>query len=225
MAIQVQGNSGVVSEVGGTIFRGLHTHVKPLEYGALGHYRVNARFALVATQAANSRLFVLRNNAATLIIPTRLTLKWMSLSAHTALIEDSLDCYKLTSFTVLDTTGTVTPVASVKRTTGMAVAPGGAQVRHVTVAGASAGMTGATSTKDGGSFNQFPLFLAQAAMATTDTFSRKFEQSDCLDDVNGTHPFVLAQNEGIMVENRVLLGAAAGSVVYVDLSWAEVTAF
>lgn len=225
MGIQVQGNGGTISEVGGNTFRALHVHFKPLEYAALGHYRMNARFALIAAQAANSRLFVLRNNAANLIIPTRLTIKWMSLTAHTALIEDSLDCYKLTGFTVLDTTGTVTPTASVKRTTGMAVAPGGAQVRHVTAAGAAAGMTGGTSTKDGGSFSQFPLFLAQAAMAVGDTLSRQFTALDCLDDVNGTHPFALAQNEGFLIENRVLLGAAAGSVVFVDLSWAEVLAF
>jgi hypothetical protein len=36
---------------------------------------------------------------------------------------------------------------------------------------------------------------------------------------------VLVQNEGIIIENRVVLGAAAASSVYIDFSWAEVSAF
>src|SRR5712692_8279169 len=99
MAIQVQGTGGTVAEVGGTVFRALHTHVKPLEYGALGHYRTSVRFSLVAAQAANSRLFELRNTHATnLIIPTRLTVKWIQTAAHTAAILDSLDFFRATAF-------------------------------------------------------------------------------------------------------------------------------
>lgn len=227
MAIQKQGNGGVVQEVGGTTFRAAHVHIKPLEYGALGHYRVNHRCVLVNTQAANSRLFEIRNTHATnLIIPTRLIIKWMSLSAHTALIEDSLDVFRVTGFTAVDTTNTVTLTGSVKRTSTMAAAPGGASLRGVTVAGAAAGMTGGTLVKDGGSIGQAPIILAQAVMATTDTlFRTPVIIHDMFDDVNGTHPFVFAQNEGLIVENRVVLGAAAGSSVYIDFSWAEVAAF
>jgi hypothetical protein len=46
-----------------------------------------------------------------------------------------------------------------------------------------------------------------------------------LDDVNGTHPHVFTQNEGLEIENRVLLGAAAGAAIYIDLAWAEIPAF
>lgn len=227
MPIQLQGNGGTTAEVDGTSFRAQRVTVRPIDYNALGHYRVNHRCVLVATQAANSRLFEMRNTSATtLIVPTRLVIKWFSNSAHTAIIEDSLDVFKVTSFSAVDTTNTVTPTASVKRTTGMTVVgSAAAAIRGVTVAGAAAGMTGGTLTKDGGSFAQFPLVLAQAVMATTDTLSRWFPQLDVFDDVNGTHPFVFAQNEGFIVENRVLLGAAAGSSVYIDFSWAEVSAY
>lgn len=223
MAIQVQGNNGVVADVGGTTFRGLHVHAKPLEYGALGHYRASVRFALANAQAANSRLFELRNTHATnLIVPTRLTIKWLQIAAHTAAILDSLDCFKCTGFSAVDTTNTVTPALSVKRGATMAAAPGGAAVRHVTVAGAAAGMTGGTLTKDGSPFAQLQKWLV-AAMPTAGEV--KADLLDALDDVNGTHPFVLTQNEGFEIENRVLLGAAAGSDVVVDSSHAEVTAY
>lgn len=181
-----------------------------------GHYRVNHRCALIATQAANSRLFEVRNpDASKLVIPTRLVLKWLQTAAHTAAIEDSLDVFKVTGFSVLDTTNTVTPVASLKKA-GMSASI--AQLRGVTIAGAAAGMTGGTLTKDTSSVGQLPqwLLLAQPTAGTIVTLT-----IDNFDDVNGTHPFVFAQNEGFIIENRALLGAAAGSSVYVDFSWAE----
>src|SRR5689334_15489821 len=223
MAIQVQGNGGVVADVGGTTFRALHTHIKPIEYGTLGHYRVNHRCVIANTQAANSRLFEVRNpDVSKLIVPTRLLLKWLQTGTHTAAIEDSLDVFKCTSFSAVDTTNTVTPTASVKRGTMTAVASMIAAIRGVTVAGASAGMTGGTLTKDGGSIGQLAQWLL-AAQPTAGTVIALL--NDNFDDVNGTHPFVFAQNEGFEVENRVLLGAAAASSVYFDFSWAEVTAY
>lgn len=222
MGIQIQGNGGTIAEVDGATFRAQRVVPKPLDHGALGHYRVNHRCALVATQAANSRLFELRNSHATnLIVITRLLVKWMQTGTHTAAIEDSLDVFKVTGFTAVDTTNTATPVPSSKRTN-MAVPPGAAAIRGVTVAGAAAGMTGGTLTKDSSSVGQLPKWLL-AAMPTAGPVDPSV--LDVFDDVNGTHPFVLVQNEGVIVENRVLLGAAAASAVYIDCSYAEVTAF
>jgi hypothetical protein len=197
---------------------------RPIPYGTLGHYRVNHRCVLANTQAANSRLFELRNSGAggQLIIPTRLVLKWLQTGAHTAAIEDSLDVYRVTSFSVLDTTNTVSLTPSVKRSTMTAAGSAVGQVRGVTVAGAAAGMTGGTLTKDASPIGQLPQWLL-AALPTAGTVIPL--TLDVFDDVNGTHPFVLAQNEGIIIENRALLGAAAASAVYVDCTWAEVTAF
>lgn len=222
MAIQIQGNGGTIAEVDGATFRAQRVVQKPLDHGSLGHYRVNHRCALVNAQAANSRLFELRNSATNLIVVTRLLLRWFQTANHTAAIEDSLDVYKVTGFTAVDTTNTATPVPSVKRTSGMTAAPGGAAIRGVTVAGAAAGMTGGTLTKDSSSIGQLPKWLL-AAVPTAGPILP--DLLDVFDDVNGTHPFVFAQNEGLIVENRVLLGAAAGSSVYVDCSYAELTAY
>lgn len=187
---------------------------------SIGHYRVTHRCVLVATQAANSRIFELRNpHASNLIIPTRLLIKWLNQSAHTAIIEDSLDAYKVTGFSVLDTTNTVTLTPSLKRTSMSAT---NAQFRGVTATGVAAGMTGGTLTKDPGPFFQLPRILNQAVMATSETQPRIADVGDALDDDFGAHPWVLAQNEGIIIENRALLGAAAGSSVYIDCAYAEV---
>jgi len=192
--------------------------LKPIPYGALGHYRLSFRAVLAAAQAANSRVFELRNAGANFIVLTRLTLRALQIAAGTAQ-ENSLDCYKLTGFTVLDTTNTVTPAASVKRA-GMAAAPGNAQIRGVTQTGVAAGMTGGNPTKDGSPFATLPFNVA-AAIATT----FQWGPLDCVDDMNGTHPFVFAQNEGFDVENRILNVTSYGMAFYLDCSWAEVPAF
>lgn len=192
-----------------------------MEYGALGHYRTNHRCALVNAQAANSRLFEIRNTGSNIVIPTRLVLKWLQTGAHTAAIEDSLDIFKVTGFSAVDTTNTVTPVASAKRTN-MAAAPGGVAIRGVTIAGAAAGMTGGTMTKDGTAVGQLPQWFTTTVSTSSVTPPVAL---DAFDDVNGTHPFALANNEGIIIENRVLLGAAAGSMVYIDMSYLEVATY
>lgn len=216
MAIQIQGNGGTVAEVGGTIFRAMHIHVKPLEYGALGHYRVSVRINSTAAQVANARLLELRNSATNLIVPTRMVFRALQTVAGTAQ-ENSIDAFRCTSFTVVDTTNTLTPTVSPRRTS-MAAAPGGAQVRVLNPA--AAGMTGGTLTKDGSMFATLPFNVA-AAISTTFMWG----PLDVFDDVNGTHPFVFAQNEGFEVENRVLNVTSYGITWYIDLSWAEVTSF
>jgi hypothetical protein len=217
MAIQIQGNGGSIADVGGAKFRGLHSHVKPLEHGSLGHYRVSVRVNSTAAQAANSRLFEIRNTHATnFIIPTRLVLRAVQTAAGTAQ-ENSIDCFKVTGFTAVDTTNTLTPTVSVKRGN-MSAAPGGAAVRVLNPA--AAGMTGGTLTKDGSAFTIFPFNVAAAINTTT-----IWGPHDALDDVNGTHPFVFSQNEGLIIENRVLNVTSYGITWFIDFSWAEVTAF
>lgn len=221
MGIQIVGASGAVAEVGE--FPASPQHVTPKPIPADGHYRVTHRCVLVNTQAANSRLFEIRQpTAGKLLILTRLVIRWLNLSAHTAIIEDSLDCFKVTGFTAVDTTNTVTLASSLKRTSMTADI---AQIRGVTIAGAAAGMTGGTLTKDSGPFAQLPRIFNQTVMATTETVARTADVMDALDVGDDTHQFVFVQNEGFIIENRVVLGAAAGSSVYIDCSYAIADAF
>lgn len=217
MAIQIQGNGGVVADVGGSIFRALNINVKPLDYGTLGHYRFAARIATTTAQAANARVFTIRNpSSSVLVIPTRLTLRASQTAAGTAQ-ENSLDLFKVTSYTVVDTTNTSTPTVSVKRGATMAATPT-ANVRIL--AAAAAGMTGGTLTKDSTAIATLPYNVAAAINTTT-----IWGPLDCFDDVNGTHPLVLAQNEGLELENRVLNATSYGITWYLDFCWAEVSAF
>jgi hypothetical protein len=220
MAIQIQGNGGVVQDVGGTTFRGANVHIKPLEYGALGHYSFSITLTAAAAQVANSRVLEIRNTHATnLIIPTRLTMRAIQTAAGTAQF-NALDAYKCTSFSAVDTVNTVTPVSSVKRTS-MAAFPGGAAVRHVTIAGAAAGMTGGTLTKDTQAFATLGYNVAAAINTTTIWGPTEAIPQNGIWEA----PFVLVQNEGIIVENRILNVTSYGITWILDFAWAEVTAF
>ena len=217
MAIQVQGSGGVIADVGGTTFRALNTQVKPLEYGAYGHYKATLRISSTAAQTANSRILELQNpSASILIVPTRLVIRAMQTAAGTAQ-ENSLDVYKATGFSVVSTTNAVTGTPSKKRTS---MANSAAALRYLTLTGVAAGMTGSTATKDATPVGTMPYNVA-AAIQT----SGPIAMTDCFDDVNGTHPLVFAQNEGLVIENRVLNVTSYGVTWYIDIAWAEVPAY
>lgn len=198
----------------------MHTQQRPIGYGSLGHYQVTYRAILAAAQAANSRLFEMRNSGTNLLVLTRCSLRVMQTAAGTAQ-ENSIDMYRCTGFTVVDTTNTVTPTASSKRT-GMGAAPGNAVLRGVTAAGAAAGMTGGTLTKDGGASATCPFTVNTATAVSTALLWGPY---DCVDDSARSHMFVFPQNEGFIVENRVLNVTSYGMTFYLDVCWAEVTAY
>jgi hypothetical protein len=199
----------------------LHISNRPIPHGALGHYRTGVKLTMATTQAANSRLFEIRNTHATnLIIPTRIAVRVMSSGTVTTPYMGEIGLWKLTGFTAVDTTNTVTPTSSAKRST-MAAYPGSAAVRHNTIAGAAAGMTGGTLVKDA---NQLASLFFNAGTFTTITsqsFFGEFLEGDIY-----THPLVLAQNEGFEIEN-VVVGSGTANViqVFIDVSWADVVAF
>lgn len=221
MAVLEGGVSAALAGIGAESSSPLHTVNKPDPVGVLGHYKTSHRTVMVNTQAANSRLFELQNAHATNIIVIHdIRIEWIQTAAHTAAILSSVDVYRCTSFSAVDTTNTVTPVASKLRTS---YGTAGANLRGVTVAGAAAGMTGGTLTKDTAPMRQAGLWLL-AAVPTGGPTPSIIE--DYIPQIaSGESPLILVQNEGLIIENRVLLGAAAGSAVSIDISWSEVTAY
>ena len=212
-------NIARVGEVATSTTGAQHMVNKPIP-SSIGAYRTSIVCTMATTQAANSRLFEIRNTSTNLIIPTRVRVGIMAAGTVTTAYAAQVGLFRCTTFTAVDTTNTVTPTTSVKRTTGMTAYPGNAAVRHVTLAGAAAGMTGGTLTKDTQALSNAVAWVATAAATTMPTY---FEM---LDDVNGTHPLVLAQNEGFEIEN-VIVGSGTANVVQVliDVSWTEVTAY
>lgn len=201
----------------------LHVVQKPLPT-TVGHYRTSIALTMATTQAANSNLFEIRNTHATnLLVLTRCRIGAYASGTVTTTYLGKWSLVRATGFNAVDTANTVTPTTSVKRTS-MSAYPGNAQVRHVTIAGAAAGMTGGTITKDANFLGSFMAQMTTGPNATAGGFP--VPTVEMVDDVNGTYPLTSVQNEGWVIENTVVGSGTANVVtVYIDVSWAEVAAF
>lgn len=209
-----------VGEKAGTVITAAIFQPRPINT-SLGAYRFAARIGSTAAQAANSRLLEIRNSHATnLCVITRLVMVAIQTAAGTAQ-ENSLDAYRLTSFTALDTTNTTTITPSQKRTSGMSSATSnGVDVRVLNPN--AAGMTGGTLTKDAQALSTFP-YLVNTAVPTTP--NAIWGPKDVFDDNFGTYPLTLGQNEGIDIENRVLNVTSFGFTWYFECAFTIVAAY
>jgi hypothetical protein len=221
MAIQVQGNGGTTAEVDGTTFRALRTTPRPLEYSGFGHYRLATTVALVATQAANGTLFSFRwGDATRFCVLEKLRLELIQTSAATATIMPSYQVFIGRVFSVSDSAGsaiTITGNNMKKRTSTMNTT----LVSDIRKSTAIAGLTAGTRTLDAE-----PII----EMATNSTITTPnpivYRKELEMDQGDGVHPYVFAQNEGFIVRGpTVVFGAAGTANLLIDLAWAEVAAY
>jgi hypothetical protein len=223
MAVLQGGVSGEVADVGLAASKPLHTVVKPLPYGNLGHYRIGRRLAPFATTLAGN-LWTFRNPTASgiLCIVKRVRLRVLQVGAPTAAIEDQFLLKVARAYTVADATGSAsiapaTNMQELRTSMGAAVA----QVREASVA---AGASGGTKTLDTDGIITGSAWVA-AALASglgngpIDVFDYYPNVAD------GEHPLVLAADEGFIISNANNFGAASGIVLHVEMNWAEVTLY
>lgn len=219
----IRGNtSTLLAGVGVEPQSALHSTLKPLPYGTGGHYRIARRYALINSQAAGAILIAIRNSSSTLLaIPMRLRFFLHQISAPTAAIEVRISGTIARGYTTPDSTGgtqlTTGAANSVKKRTSMAV--GTLEIRETNVA---AGLTGGVRTLDNDS--AFILALWElAAVPTAGPNPQVLYEWDGA--ASGEHPWVWGQNEGLIIRNDAVLGAAAAGVLYYEIDWAEVTAY
>lgn len=219
MAIQTQLANGSLIGGGGAAFLGANVHVKPVDYGTLGHYRVVATTVLSPLQAAASRLFELRNSGSNLIVPLLVEVEALAVGDVAPDFLLRLDMYGCTNFTAVDTTNASAPSAMVVRPTGMSAAPGGAQLRSLGST-FTAGLIGGVLTKDVGMHSYMMAWMSSATAERPARSKRLVDPADL-----SIHPPVYAQNQGFVIENTNLGPADANTVlVVITVAWAEVPA-
>ena len=219
MAIQIQGNGGVVAEVDGTTFRAIKTSPRPIDYGAFGMYRVSTTVALVVTQAANGTLFSFRwGDATRLCVPLFIRLECMQTAAATATIMPSFQIFLARTFTASDTGGTAITITgnSMKKRTSMATT----LITDIRKSTLAAGLTAGTRTLDADPVLEMPTQqLITTPNTTTYTKTLDFTNS-------GDMHFVFAQNEGFILRGPSgVFGAAGTANLVVDAAWAEVASY
>lgn len=219
MAIQIQGNGGVITEVDGTTFRALRTVSKPLDHGSLGHYRLSTTIALTAAQAANGTLFSFRwGDATRFCVPSFIRLELIQTAAQTATIMPSFQMFIARSFSVSDSIGTALSLTgnAFKKRANM----GTTLVSDIRKSTAAAGLTVGTRTLD-----LDPMMEMGSVQTITTANNTTYIKSMDLTN-SGIHPLVLSQNEGIIIKGpTVAFGAAGTANLIIGIEWAEVSQY
>jgi|GEM_PF-5238978 len=179
------------------------------------HCTVAHRFVTLPALVANARLFEIAClTAAKIVVLTRLRIEVVQTAVHTAALLDFFEAFRVSGFTAVDTTNTATPVAVPKQTgEGQALTP--AVIRGMTAAGHANGMTGGTLSKATftSPFLSRGMWMLAAVPTTPNTNVMVAEYNPML---SGSAPMVFKFQEGFIVENGVLLGAAAASAVSIE---------
>jgi len=222
MSIQIQGFSGVVAEVDGTTYRALRVTIRPVDYGALGQYRLSLLTGTMAAGlAASSQIFQARWTST-----PQLAIVWgLSMDGFfggTSAFTAGFALFNLTIARVWTVDGSGGTSATLtgnnqKLRTSMGTTLMGA------IRIASTGALGAgTSTLDGQAEGQIAVSIG--TVASVNYFGQVgLYGASSLEDGGNPAPIVLAQNEGIVV--RASVPATGTWRTGVTMAWSEVAAY
>jgi hypothetical protein len=218
MAIQVQGNTGVVAEVDGTSYRAMRATLRPIDPGALGAYRIaQISGTMAAGLAANSEIFQFRwADATRLCVVTSVVFDGLSGSATAfAAGFGRIDMTVARSWTADGSGGTAATLTgnNGKQRTSM-----GTTLLGASRIASTAALTAGTKTLDTQAVGQY------SAAFGTGTSVQWIPQVDLFHaDPGGESPLILAQNEGFVVRATV---PATGTWQFgVTVVWTELTAY
>jgi hypothetical protein len=222
MSIQIQGNGGVVAEVDGTTYRALRVTIRPVDYGALGQYRISMLTGTMAAGlAAASEIFQSRWTAASnLALIWGVNLDGMSGSATT--FTAGFSSFTLTIARSWSGDGSGGSAATLtgnnqKLRTSMATTSMGT-IRMATTAALGAG----TKTLDSQTEGQVAFSLGTTASVNYVTSACLYGAAS-LEDGGNPSPIVLAQNEGVVV--RATVPASGTWQGGVTMAWTEVASY
>ena len=209
MAIQLQGNTGIVQEVDGNTFRAARITGRPIDHGAFGHYRLGMTTGTIgAALAANAELFQFRwTDATRLCIVQKVLVSAGANVAATAAALVNLDLTVARSWTAAGTGGTAATITgnNQKTRTNMGTTLLG-EARCATTAALGAG----TKTLDSQAIGNVFIGIGTGAITTSHRLGL-VDKIDLLeiDADTSQHPLVLTQNEGFVVKNGATAFPAA----------------
>lgn len=227
MAIQVQGFGGIIAEVDGTTFRALRITVRPINYGALGMYRIGAvSGTMAAALGASSEIVQFRwPDATNLAIVYKVAI---SAGANVAATAAALVAFRLTiarGWTAIGSGGTRLTLTgnNVKLRTSM----GTSLVNDFGVS-TTAALGAGTKTLDATDVGGLALGIGTGALTTAVNLNLVGHGDGILfdSDGEGQHPIICAQNEGYVVRSGGNAWPATLTWHFaVQCVWAEALAF
>jgi hypothetical protein len=222
MAIQIQGNIGVICEVDGTTYRALRVNIRPVDYGMLGSYRCSLYSGTIAAGfSPYGDVWQCRWG-----VSPQLALIWgVSLSGLAGGTSAFTTGYCFAGLTMqrawtVDGSGGTTAVFTGNRQ--KLRASMASSLMTMRIANTSS-LTRGTSTADSQGIGNF-----MCAVGTTPSFNYTNGQvnlygSMSLEDGGNPAPVVLAQNEGIAFQVAVPGSGTWG--IGVTALWSEVSSY
>ena len=195
-------------------FQALRTTLRPMQ--VLGWYSIGAQSGALTLAAAAGAIFSLRNAGTNLLIVRRVGIGFIATAAFTAAQRVDYGLIVARTFTASDTGGTAIAVTgnNGKHRTSHA-APTNIDCRVAVAAALTAG----TKTLDANHLAQTGAWVGAAGAGLAPSPNNLFSQDA------GDHPLVLAPNEGFNIQNLTLMGAGGVGIAYVNVEFAEATAY
>lgn len=224
MAIQVQGNGGVIAEVDGTAFRAMRGTNRPMDHGSLGAYSHGGISGILpAALGANSEIYQFRwTDATRLCVINEIKIAaCVTTTFFAAGVPVQIDLVKATAWTVAGTGGTrVTPAALLKKRTSMgSTLVAASDIAIATTAALGAGTKTLETVSLATILAPGPITASlNGQIVAPGTILWRGEASD------GQHPLVLAQNEGFVIRS-VAVPATGTWMAAIAIDWTEVTAY
>lgn len=213
MGWKLTGAGGVDVEVDAT-FKALRISVRPME--VTGWLSIGAQTGLLTTAAAAGAIFSLRQIAATLLIIRRVGIGFICTTAFTTAQRVDYGLIVARAFTASDTGGTAIALTgnNAKMRTSLATLTS-VDCRIATTAALTAG----TKTMDANHLSQQGAWIGAAGASLVPS------PNNLLQHDTGDYPLILAQNEGINIQNITLMGAAGVGIAYVNAEFAEAASY
>lgn len=196
------------------LHKAIRVSLKPNE--SLGWNSIGAQSGLLTGVAANGAVFSFRNISANPIIIRRVGIGYLCSTAFTTAQKVDFGLMIVRAFTAADSGGTAIAIVgnNGKHRSSLAT-PTSVDMRIATTAALTAG----TKTLDTNTVGIVGGWVPAAGTIVNTA------QDNLLSHAAGDHPIVLAQNEGINIQNLTLMGAAGVGTLYVNIEFAEVLNF
>lgn len=210
----IQGaTSGNPAEVE-SLFKNLRVGVFPISNN--GWYSIGAKSGAITTIAANGALFSLRNISANPIMVRRIGVGFITTTAFTTAQILDWSLFVARNFTASDSGGTAIAMTgnNAKHRSSLA-SPTSLDVRIA----AAAALTAGTRTLDANALAQIATWSGGQGASLTPSPDNLFSHN------TGDYPLILAQNEGLIITNNTLMGAAGVGNFFVNMEFAEVTSY
>jgi hypothetical protein len=211
MAIQLAGSTGSVAEVDST-FQAVRASLRPeqsINWNSLAGVSGN-----LTGVAANGPVFSFRNIGSSLMLFHRVLVSFTTTTAFTTAQAVQYNLIKATGFTASDSSGTsLFTSGQNKHRTSMANPATAPDIRISSTGVLTAG-TRTLETQPIG-----------AANAWSGGAGSTLPQTQLLSHDAGDYPFVLAQNEGLIITNAVAMGAAGVGTLIVNIEWSEANSY